>query len=131
MGGDGGDLNGSPLGDRGRRRVRTKTATQRDHMTGMSSGLEAHPAGQGGEVDEGGGFSDVLADAILKRPESMRDGSFRSLKNAKRGGEIGTGTTVGKAEVSLNDDVDMGAKKVTGTEASTNIGPVEPDEGDS
>jgi len=38
---------------------------------------------EGGEGEAQGGFSDLLADAILKRPESICGGSFRSAKREK------------------------------------------------
>lgn len=111
-------LDGSPLGDRGRRttrRTRTKTATQRD-QDGSSIGDLPTGGGEGvdgdGEDEEEEEFSDILADAILKRPESIRDGSLRSMrKDSSRGkathaNENGVGSSK-KEEVNLNDDVNF------------------------
>jgi len=115
-------MDGSPLGDRGRRatkkRARTKTATQRDQ-----DGLLFVDLGDGdvdGEGEEGleeedeeeqeQEFSDILADAILKRPESIRDGSFRSARKDSSRGKLSTnssGDVVGrlrKGDVSLDEN---------------------------
>ncbi|KAJ7775179.1 hypothetical protein B0H16DRAFT_1684762 [Mycena metata] len=97
------DLVGSPApADRGRRRTRTQTAEARLGMGGGTwegdegegwVGIEAQDeehehVGEHGEdepyeddlYEEDSGFSDVLADAILKRPESIRVRSRRSTR---------------------------------------------------
>ncbi|KAJ7087748.1 hypothetical protein C8R44DRAFT_893004 [Mycena epipterygia] len=106
------DLVGSPAPvDRGRRRERTQTAEARLGMAAVAGawdgemaegwvGVEAHDEGDADaeDDDEGGyeyeedngGFSEVLADAILKRPESIR---VRSRKRDKGGTTTTTTTT--------------------------------------
>jgi hypothetical protein len=87
-------------------RKRTKTATQRDQdglLAAESSSLgseggasgEDGTGGEGEEEEEGEGeeeFSDMLADAILKRPESIRGRSFRRKDNSR--GKVVTGVGV-------------------------------------
>ncbi|RDB26709.1 hypothetical protein Hypma_005346 [Hypsizygus marmoreus] len=83
------------LFDRGRRRTRTRTQTAGPRIGGPSNGGAVWDGGEGGgdgwiveddellppgelenveseDEDEEGGFSEVLADAILKRPGSIR-----------------------------------------------------------
>jgi hypothetical protein len=110
-------LDGSPLGDRGRRatrRTRTKTATQRDQDGSFIGDLPTGDRdgegvdGDGEDEEEEEEFSDILADAILKRPESIRDGSLRSMRKDSRGkaihaNENGVGSPK-KEEVNLNGD---------------------------
>lgn len=96
--------NGSPIGDRGRRRTRIRTSTQREQ--------EAENIEEGALVDEDANdedeFSGLLADAILKRPESMRGGKFRAAKQENEKGKSGDdGGAIGeekRGEVNLNDD---------------------------
>lgn len=89
---------GSPLGDRGQRRgrMRTRTATQRDRDAEGGASGDVFDGGEEEEEEEE--FNDVLADAILKRPESIRNGSFRSLKRKTSAKETR------KEQVNLNDD---------------------------
>jgi len=112
-------LDGSPLGNRSRRstrRVRTKTATQREDgqvLADSSCGGDAD--GEDGvqeeeeEEEEEAGFSDILADAILKRPESIRDGSIGLTRKENGRGKAcmvangKDGNRTGESEVSLND----------------------------
>ncbi|KAJ7085778.1 hypothetical protein B0H15DRAFT_950900 [Mycena belliarum] len=89
------DLVGSPTPfDRGRRRTRTQTAEARlggweGEMAEGWVGVEVQDAGHEGDAEDGeddgyeeedGGFS-ALADAILKRPESIRVRSKRRDKD--------------------------------------------------
>lgn len=68
-----GGASGSML-DRGRRRTRTQTADARP--SGTSSGYDGEWDGEEEQEEDGyGGLSEVLADAILKRPQTMRVGS--------------------------------------------------------
>ncbi|KAJ7709921.1 hypothetical protein B0H17DRAFT_1324735 [Mycena rosella] len=89
------DLVGSPGPlDRGRRRTRTQTAEARlggaweGEMAEGWVGVDVQDAGHEGDAEDGdedeedGGFSEALADAILKRPESIR---VRSKKRDKGG----------------------------------------------
>ena len=129
-------IDGSPLGDRGRRRTkargraraRTRTATQRDQDGVLvdilgASGIVGDDSrggyGDGGDGDDdgadrgeddedeegdgGGEFSDLLADAIFKRPESICGGSFRAKREkAKEKGKVvdvgGSGTRGGRKD---------------------------------
>ncbi|KZP28053.1 hypothetical protein FIBSPDRAFT_947960 [Athelia psychrophila] len=103
---------GSPLGDRGRRRgrARTHTASQLERHDGEGSGSGSGNSngngnsnggrdvfGADGEEEEEE-INGVLADAILKRPESIRNGSFGSLRKKASGGEQRKGA------VSLNEE---------------------------
>ncbi|KAJ7438506.1 hypothetical protein FB451DRAFT_1416204 [Mycena latifolia] len=99
------DLVGSPTPfDRGRRRTRTQTAEARlgptweGEMAEGWVGIEAQDAGHEGDAEDGdedeyededGGFSEALADAILKRPESIR---VRSKKGRDRDRDKGGAT---------------------------------------
>lgn len=92
----------APLGlDRGRRRTRTQTANARIGGAGASSSWgedDNRDASAGDDEaeastsshddtddhDEDEGFSELLADAILKRPESIRMASSKSLKKKRR-----------------------------------------------
>jgi hypothetical protein len=118
-------LEGSPISDRGRRpkrRLRTKTATQRDQdgllaedsTTGDGDG-EGGVDGDGEDEEEEEEFSDMLADAILKRPESIRDGSLKSTKKDSRGKAVHVDGTAAKdlkkGEVNLNDHGNCGGER--------------------
>ncbi|KAJ6597217.1 hypothetical protein DFH09DRAFT_1304965 [Mycena vulgaris] len=96
------DLVGSPTPfDRGRPRTRTQTAEARlgtwdGEMAEGWVGIEAQDAGHEGDAEDGeddeyeeedGGFSEALADAILKRPESIR---VRSKKGGRDRDKAGT-----------------------------------------
>jgi len=103
--------------------MRTKTATQRDQdrllLVDLTTGDgDVEGSGDGdaeGEDKEEEGFSGMLADAILKRPESIRDGSFRSMRKDSRGKLAnGNGNAVGgvnKGEINLNEDGDSGGER--------------------
>lgn len=104
---------GSPVGDRGRRRLRTRTATQRDQDGQLTNEtnvdmLEINGGDEQQEEDEE--FSGILADAILKRPESIRGGSSRVAKRVKENAATedgsdggGMGKSLRKADVNLNE----------------------------
>jgi hypothetical protein len=99
-------------------RTRTKTATQRDQdglllmdsTTGDGDGEEGGDEDEEDEEDEEEEFSNVLADAILKRPESIRDGSLRTMKRDGRGktvnGHVNAVESSQKGEVKLDGDGD-------------------------
>ncbi|KAF7979324.1 hypothetical protein HWV62_42731 [Athelia sp. TMB] len=95
----------SPLGDRGRRRGRTRThtATHMDRHDAEGSGSGSGNSNVSRDVFKGDDeeeeeFNNVLADAILKRPESIRNGSFGSLRRKTSGNDAR------KEVVSLNDE---------------------------
>ncbi|KAJ7595952.1 hypothetical protein C8J56DRAFT_1022396 [Mycena floridula] len=91
------DANGSPIPmafDRGRRRTRTRTQTANARMGGSGGNWTVADEENGEEAigederqndssdDDGGctGYSDLLADAIFKRPESIRVSSSSRRK---------------------------------------------------
>jgi hypothetical protein len=94
-------------------RKRTKTATQRDQdglllMESMTGDGDGEADGEDGvdEEEEQEEFSNLLADAILKRPESIRDGSLRAMRKDSRG-KAANGNpleSLQKGEVHLNGD---------------------------
>jgi hypothetical protein len=103
--------------------MRTKTATQRDQdrllLVDLTTGDgDVEGSGDGdaeGEDKEEEGFSGMLADAILKRPESIRDGSFRSMRKDSRGKLAnGNGNAVGgvnKGEINM-ETVEVRGRKM-------------------
>ncbi|KAJ7156999.1 hypothetical protein C8R43DRAFT_411694 [Mycena crocata] len=127
------DLVGSPTPfDRGRRRTRTQTAEARLGMAGGAwegemgegwVGVEAQDEEHEGDAeddDEGeygeddGGFSEVLADAILKRPESIR-------MRSKKGRDRDKGATT---EFTFPSISDFGNVHGTGGYKERNVEPV-------
>lgn len=84
--------------------MRAKTATQREQD--VETVVEGVPVDEdAGDEDE---FSGLLADAILKRPESIRGGRFRAAKQEKEKGksseDVGAIVEERQGEVNLNDD---------------------------
>jgi hypothetical protein len=64
-------------------------------LLGDSEGDAADGEGDNGEEEEQAEFSNMLADAILKRPESIRDGSFKSARKDGSRGKTPNGTING------------------------------------
>jgi hypothetical protein len=96
-------------------RKRTKTATQRDQdglllMDSTAGDGDGEDDGDDGEdeEEEQEEFSNLLADAILKRPESIRDGSLRAMRKDSRGkaanGNGNPPESFQKGEIHLNGD---------------------------
>lgn len=70
------------------------------------------------DADDEEEFSGLLADAILKRPESIRGGNFRAAKQEKEKGKSGgsanaRGGEEKRGEVNLNEGEDDGWIKET------------------
>ncbi|KZP08561.1 hypothetical protein FIBSPDRAFT_261863 [Athelia psychrophila] len=85
---------GSPLGDRGRRReqtrIRTATRLDRPDTEGVGSGSGNSNADRDvSKADEEEEVSNVLEDDILKGPESFQDGSLGSLRRKASGNRRG------------------------------------------
>lgn len=109
-GGSGIEGDGSQLGDRGRRRGRTRThigmQLDRHDAEGSSSGSGNGSASRDVfriDNDEEEEINNVLADAILKRPESIRNGSFGSLRRKTSGNDARKGV------VNLNEEQEAAA----------------------